>query len=103
MDPCLLFIFQFYLCCAVLSVPSSIVMTYWERADLLALLFVVFSCVFVNFPYGVPGQIHVKYLVVYIPDLCRLLYSYTSQARCPLYNPQYIPIFIRCLSERQVG
>ena len=37
-------------------------------ADLWALLCVVFSCVFVTFPYGVPGQ--VLYLIVSIPDLC---------------------------------
>ena len=41
----------------------------WERADLLARLCVVFSCVFVTFPYDVPGQ--VWYL---IPDLCLTLY-----------------------------
>ena len=38
--------------------------------DLLALLCVVYSCVFVTFPYGVPGQ--VWYLIVSIPDLCLL-------------------------------
>ena len=31
-----------------------------------------FSCVFVNFPYGVSGQ--VWHLIVSIPDLCHLLY-----------------------------
>ena len=41
---------------------------YWERADQLALLCVMFSCVFVTFPYGVPGQ--VWYLIISIPDLC---------------------------------
>ena len=29
-------------CCAVVSVPCSIVVTCWERADLLAVVFVVF-------------------------------------------------------------
>ena len=38
-----------------------------ERADLFAFLCVLFSCKFVTFPYGVPGQ--VWYLVVSIPDL----------------------------------
>ena len=37
----------------VLSVPCSLVVTCWEKADLLALLYVMFSCVFVTFPYGV--------------------------------------------------
>ena len=29
-------------CCALVSVPCSFVVTYWERADLLAVVFVVF-------------------------------------------------------------
>ena len=58
------------LCHTVLSVSCSLVVTCWERADLLALLYVIFSCVFVTFPYGVLGQ--VWYLVVFISDLCLL-------------------------------
>ena len=42
-----------YLSHTVLSVPCSLVVTCWERADLLAHLYVMFSCVFVTFPYGV--------------------------------------------------
>ena len=42
-----------------------------KRADLLALLCVTFSCVFVPFSYGVSGQ--VWYLVESIPDICLLL------------------------------
>ena len=37
----------------VLSVPYSLVVTCWERADLLALLYVMFSCLFDIFLYGV--------------------------------------------------
>ena len=44
----------------------------WERADLLAFLNVMFSCVFVTFPLGVLGQ--VEYLIVSIPDFCHLPY-----------------------------
>ena len=40
--------------------------------DLLALLYVMFSRVFVTFLYGVQGQ--VCYLIVSIPDLCLLSY-----------------------------
>ena len=36
------------------------------------LLFVMFNCVFVTFPCGILGQ--VWYLIVLIPDLCRLSY-----------------------------
>ena len=32
-------------CCAVVSVPCSLVVTSWEMADLLAVVCVVFSCV----------------------------------------------------------
>ena len=38
-------------CCAVLSVPCSLVVTCWERADLLAVVFVVFC----HFPKMCPG------------------------------------------------
>ena len=42
----------------------------WERAGLLALLCMMFSCVFVAFSCGVLGR--VWYLVVSIPGLCLL-------------------------------
>ena len=39
-------------CCAVMSVPSSLVVPCWERADLLAIVFAVFcpipKCVLVH-------------------------------------------------------
>ena len=69
MDPLL---FLFHVCHAVLSVPCSLVVTCWERADLLALLYMMFSCAFVTFQYGVLGR--VWYLIVLIPDLCLPLY-----------------------------
>ena len=61
----------------VLSVASSIVVTCWERADLLTVLCVMFPCVFVTFPYGVLGQ--VWYLIVSIPDLCIPLTLYLER------------------------
>ena len=45
----------------VLSVSCSLVITCLERAVLLALLYVMFSCVFVTFAYCVLGQ--VSYLI----------------------------------------
>ena len=45
-----------------------LVITCWEGADLLALLFVMFSCVFVTFSHGVLHQ--VWYLVLSILNLC---------------------------------
>ena len=58
---------------AVLSVPFSLVTIYWERADILALLCVMVSCIYVTLciSYGVSGQ--VWYLIVSIPDICLLL------------------------------
>ena len=66
-----------YLFCvwdAFLSVHCSLVVTCWERANLLALLCVIFFCVFVTFSCGVLDQ--VWYLLVSIPDLCFLTYFY---------------------------
>ena len=54
----------------VWSVPSSHVTTCWKRAYLLAHLYLMDSCVYVTFPYGVLAQIW--YLIVLIPDLCLL-------------------------------
>ena len=46
----MLFMFHVCLCCAVLSVPCSLVITSCEMADILALLCVIFSYVFCQFP-----------------------------------------------------
>ena len=53
-----------------MSVHCSLVVTYWERANLLALLFVMSSCIFVTLPCGVLGQLW--FLIVLTPDLCLL-------------------------------
>ena len=62
----------FHVCHAVLPVPCTRLVIFWERADLLAILCVIMSCVFVTCPYGVLGQ--VWYLIVPNPDRCLLLY-----------------------------
>ena len=74
--PYLLFMVHVYVCYPVLSVPYCLVVTCCERTDLLALFYVVFSFVFVTFPYGVQGQ--VWYSIVSISDLCLLLYFETE-------------------------
>ena len=51
------------LCHTVVSVSFSLVVTCWERVDLLTLIYVMFSCVF-----GVLCQ--VWYLVLSIPNRC---------------------------------
>ena len=50
-----LILFVLNVCNAVLSVPSSPVVTCWERADLLALVFDVFLC-FCHFLIWCPGS-----------------------------------------------
>ena len=56
----------------LLAILSCLFLAGWERTDLLALLYVMFSCIIVTFPYGVLGQ--VWYLIESIPDLCLLPY-----------------------------
>ena len=63
---------MFRVCHAFMSVHCSLVVTCCERADLFALLYVMFSFVFVTFPCGVLGQ--VWYLIVLIHNLCLLTY-----------------------------
>ena len=57
---------------AFLAVHCSLVVTCWERANLLVLLYVMFSCDVVTFPCGVLGS--VWYLIVSISDLCLLTF-----------------------------
>ena len=59
-------------CHAFTSVYCRCVVTCWERADLLALVCDVFTCVFITFPCGILGQ--VWYLTVSFPDLGRISY-----------------------------
>ena len=65
-----LLLFMFHVCLyhTVLSVPCSLAVICWERADLFPLLSVMFPSAFVTFPYGISGQMW--YLIVSIPDLC---------------------------------
>ena len=67
-----------HLCCfvycvshAFASVHYCLVVTNWERADLLALIGDVY-CIFVTFSCGTLVQ--VWYLIVSFPDICRLSY-----------------------------
>ena len=58
-------------CFVALPVHCCLVVSYWERADLLALVGDVY-CIFVTFPCGILGQ--VWYLIVLFSDLSRLSY-----------------------------
>ena len=63
--------FVSYVSHAFPSAHCCLVVTCWERADLLALAGDVY-CIFISFPCDIMGQ--VWYLVVSFPDLCRLSY-----------------------------
>ena len=56
---------------AFAAVHCCLVVTCWERADLLALVSDIY-CISVTFPCGILGQ--VWYLIVSFPDLCILSY-----------------------------
>ena len=62
---CLAFFMPMRLLIAALLSPAGKRLTSW-------LLLVMFNCVFVTFQCGVLGQLW--YLIVSIPDLCRLSY-----------------------------
>ena len=85
------------LCHTAISVTCSFEVDSWERFDLLALLYVMFSCVFVTFQYGVLGQ--VGYLIVSICDLFFLLWFLSKDclhccmnlcAKCMLHIPLFV-------------
>ena len=63
------------------------------------LLFVMFNCGFVTFPCGFLGR--VCYLIVSIPDLCRLFYFEITHACCEVYVYTYIAC--RCVFQSKKG
>ena len=65
-----------YVCVSVI-LSSLFLAGFWSPAGkwlVLALLYVLFSCVFVTFPHGVLSKEWC--LFVFIPDLCPLSYFY---------------------------
>ena len=60
------------------SVHCCLVVTFWERANLLALVCDVY-CAFVNFHCGILGQ--VWYLIVSFPEFCFLSNFYLLSLR----------------------
>ena len=62
---CLVFVMLSHLFIAALWSPAGKGLTSW-------LLFVMFNCAFVTFPYGILDL--VWYLIVSVPDLCHLSY-----------------------------
>ena len=81
---------------SVKSVNCSLVVTCWERTDLLAtILCVIFSFAAVTFPNGVLGQ--VSCLIVSFPDL--YLLSYFSRNLVLISYLSYFLICFRCNDE----
>ena len=70
---CLVFVMLSRLFIAALWSPAGKGLTSW-------LLFVMFNCDFVTFPCGILGQ--VLYLIVSIPDLCRLSFLELLELLC---------------------
>ena len=68
-------LFMFCVCHAFVSVQCCLVVTCWERANLLALVCGVKLC-FCHFPSWNPRQ--VWSLIVSVPDLCHLSYFKAS-------------------------
>ena len=71
-------------CHTLLSVLCSLVVTCCERADLLSLLHVMFSCVFITFPNDALDQLW--YLIMLIPDLRLLPYFVCHTNHKPLLD-----------------
>ena len=74
---------MFFLSCvshAFASVHCCLVVTCWERADILALVSNV-NCIIVTLPCGILGK--VWYLIVLFPDLCLLSYFNMGSERSP--------------------
>ena len=76
------FVIMFHVCLyyTVLSFHCSLASTCWEMADLLAILRVIFPCVFVSLPYGIS-------LDVSIPDLYYLLNFSNLKLKLTTFQP----------------
>ena len=95
----LLWIFYVFFCLVVImplcaSVYMCLVVTCYERADLLALVCGVWLWV-CHFPIGILGQ--VRYFIVSIPDLCTLTFLYAIKNSNPIaLVGQTVPV-LKCL------
>ena len=73
-----LFVICVCLCHTDMSVSCSLVVTYWERADLFGLLYVMFSLYYCHFPTWCA----VSVVVLDCIDLCLLPYFVTYLKVC---------------------
>ena len=80
-----------YSCLVFVKLPRLFVAALWSLAGKRLtswLLFVMFNCVFVTFPYGIPGQ--ARHLIVSIPDLSRLSYFKPVTDVCFWLSPPWL-------------
>ena len=73
-----------YLCLVSVMFSRLFIVALWSHAGKGLTswrLFVMFNCVFVTFQYGILGQ--VWYLIVSIPDICRL-FANCMRLKCNL-------------------
>ena len=94
-----IFCFTFVFIILYLTVSCSVVITCWERTDLLALLCVMFLCVFITFSCCVSDK--VWYLIVSTPYLCLLLYCFSILMKFVVYYKD--PRCIFSLLEMYIG
>ena len=85
--------FHVYFYYAVLSVPYSLVVTCWERADLLVLLYVVFTCHF-HIWFSESGMVLDCIDSLSLPSslLCLMLYT-------PINNYSVMSVYLAGLNQ----
>ena len=71
--------------------PAGKGLTFW-------LMFVLSNCDFVTFPCGILGQ--VWYLIVLIPDLCRLSYYDKSTKLCQTFPHNSVLVYGICRPQK---
>ena len=81
-------LFMSCVCHAFMSVHYCLVITCWERADLLALVSDVLLCL-CHFPMWYTGQV---WYLISIPDLCHLSYFNWSVLVLNFLNDEW-PVF----------
>ena len=91
---------MFYVSCvthAFVSVQCCLVVTCWERADLLAVVGDVY-CIFVTFSCGILGQV---WYLISLSDLCRLFLLFKIAiyvvCMCLLISKIFLLIFTQIL------
>ena len=92
-----------YLCYAALSAPCSLVISCWERLDVLCLLVVVFSCVFVTFLYGLYRLLIFAFLSSVVSSKCMIMIimsPHPEDGGYIVYGADPVVVRVRALSSK---